>query len=99
MKILTLDDFDDFKELEQAVKEINPSIEVVCANKTGEIIQEIFNKHISTADIIIVGPFNKSILEKASNLIWVHTTAAGVNRLLFPEFIKSNIPLDESMIA
>src|SRR3989344_8673568 len=36
------------------------------------------------------------MLKKAKKLLWIHSTSAGVDKLLFPELIKSKIILTNS---
>ncbi|MBU7011635.1 MAG: D-2-hydroxyacid dehydrogenase [Theionarchaea archaeon] len=60
------------------------------------IIDENVFKVIPDVDILIAGTFNKEILERAEKLQWVHALAAGVDRLLFPEFRESDIVLTNS---
>jgi phosphoglycerate dehydrogenase-like enzyme len=51
---------------------------------------------ISNIDILIAGKLDTEILHKARKLKWVHALAAGVDRLLFPEFVESDIILTNS---
>ncbi|MGC1122592.1 MAG: D-2-hydroxyacid dehydrogenase [Candidatus Methanofastidiosia archaeon] len=60
------------------------------------LIEEDVAKVIPNVDILIAGKFDRKILKKAENLKWVHALAAGVDRLLFPEFIQSDILLTNS---
>ncbi|MBU7013783.1 MAG: D-2-hydroxyacid dehydrogenase [Theionarchaea archaeon] len=60
------------------------------------LIDEDVEKVIPDVDILIAGKFDKTLLEKAGNLKWIHALAAGVDRLLFPEFIQSDILLTNS---
>ncbi|MBU7023429.1 MAG: D-2-hydroxyacid dehydrogenase, partial [Theionarchaea archaeon] len=60
------------------------------------LVEEDIVKVISDVDILIAGKFDREILEKAKKLKWVHALAAGVDRLLFPEFIQSDILLTNS---
>jgi D-2-hydroxyacid dehydrogenase (NADP+) len=46
---------------------------------------------VETADILFAGAFSLEIFLKAKNLKWIQTVGAGVNRLLFPEVVKSNV--------
>ncbi|MBI2508355.1 D-2-hydroxyacid dehydrogenase [Candidatus Woesearchaeota archaeon] len=97
MKILVLDDFDDFSVFERAVKKIKEEIEIVYAiDKDGKLDKDKLEKNIWDSNILIVGHFNKEIFHKANKLKWVHCTSAGVNKLLFPEFIKSKVILTNS---
>jgi phosphoglycerate dehydrogenase-like enzyme len=60
------------------------------------LINENVLNVISQVNILIAGKFDKEILEKAERLQWVHALAAGVERLLFPEFVGSDIVLTNS---
>ncbi len=51
---------------------------------------------IPEVDILIAGKFDREVLLKAERLKWVHALAAGVERLLFPEFVDSDIILTNS---
>ena len=72
----------------EKIKALSPDIQV--------LIEEDVLKVIADVDILIAGRFNAKILHKATNLKWVHALAAGVDRLLFPEFIDSDIMLTNS---
>jgi phosphoglycerate dehydrogenase-like enzyme len=60
------------------------------------VVDENVLRVIPDVDILIAGTFDKEILEKAEKLKWVHALAAGVDRLLFPEFTESDIILTNS---
>ena len=97
MKLLILDDFDNFPELASKIKEIKKDLEIIYVfNKKGELDKSLLNKHLPSSEIIIVGKFNKEMLSKSRNLQWLHSTSAGVDKLLFPELIKSNVLLTNS---
>src|SRR3989338_5051536 len=97
MKLLILDDFDNFTELASKIKEIKKDLEIIYAfNKKCELDKSLLNKHLPSSEIIIVGKFNKKMLSKSRNLQWLHSTSAGVDKLLFPELIKSNVLLTNS---
>jgi phosphoglycerate dehydrogenase-like enzyme len=66
------------------------------SNDIHVLIQEDVLKVIEDVDILIAGTFNTEILHRATNLKWVHALAAGVDRLLFPEFVNSPIMLTNS---
>jgi phosphoglycerate dehydrogenase-like enzyme len=48
------------------------------------------NKALPEADVVF-GSINAEWLAKAKNLRWLQATEAGMDRLLFPELIKSNV--------
>jgi phosphoglycerate dehydrogenase-like enzyme len=60
------------------------------------LIEEDVLEVIANVDILIAGKFDAEIFQKAIKLKWVHALAAGVDRLLFPEFINSHIMLTNS---
>jgi phosphoglycerate dehydrogenase-like enzyme len=70
------------------IEGLSPDIQV--------LIEEDVQRVIADVDILVAGKFNAEILHKAANLKWVHALAAGVDRLLFPEFIDSDIILTNS---
>ena len=43
---------------------------------------------LSDAEIYLAGPFDAGLLAAARSLRWVHATGAGVEGLLFPEFVE-----------
>jgi phosphoglycerate dehydrogenase-like enzyme len=96
MKILVTDDFDDFLELESKVKEVDSSIEIVYAIKDEEVDEDKLKENIGDADVLIVGKFNEEILEMGKELKWIHSTSAGVNRLLFSKFVESKVKLSNA---
>src|ERR1022692_3564040 len=48
------------------------------------------NKALPEADVVF-GAINAEMLAKAKNLRWMQATEAGMERLLFPELVKSNV--------
>lgn len=70
------------------IKDISKDVNVVIDENVLDAIPDV--------DILIAGKFDKEILEKAEKLKWVHALAAGVDRLLFPEFVNSHIILTNS---
>lgn len=70
------------------IKEISEDLKIVVSENVLDVIPDV--------DILIAGTFNREILEKARKLKWVHALAAGVDRLLFPEFVDSPIILTNS---
>ena len=76
------------KEHINKIREISDDITVLVDENVLDVIPDV--------DILIAGTFNEDILKKAKNLKWVHALAAGVDRLLFPEFLKSDIVLTNS---
>ncbi|MBU7022117.1 MAG: D-2-hydroxyacid dehydrogenase [Theionarchaea archaeon] len=60
------------------------------------LIDEDVASVIPDVNILVAGKFDRDILVRAKTLKWVHALAAGVDRLLFPEFIQSDILLTNS---
>jgi len=96
MKLLILDDFDNAEYLLKAIKKLSPKLEIINANPKGELLKDLVHQHLPSADILIVGKFNKEMLAAAKNLRWIHSTSAGVDKLLFPELINNQILLTNS---
>jgi len=97
MKILVLDDYDHPDDLQSAIAAVDPSIELVYAvDDNGDIDEERYSEHASTADALVVGRFNEQTLVDAKCCQWVHCTSAGVDRLLFKSFLDSSVPLTNS---
>jgi phosphoglycerate dehydrogenase-like enzyme len=48
---------------------------------------------IPEADVVCVAGFDRELLERAKNLRWVQAFLGGVERVLFPELVASQIPL------
>jgi phosphoglycerate dehydrogenase-like enzyme len=68
--------------LEEIRAAAGEAAEVVLAGSEGEALQEI-----PEAEVYLAGPFDARILEAARSLKWVHATGAGVEGMLFPEFV------------
>ena len=70
----------------EAIKKVSPTVEVKQSTSDDEI------HHLaSEADVILAGKFNEEILNKATKLKWVHFMGAGVDKLMFPEFLTSPV--------
>ncbi|MBU7018418.1 MAG: D-2-hydroxyacid dehydrogenase [Theionarchaea archaeon] len=76
------------KEHVDEIRQISDDITVLIDENVLDAIPDV--------DILITGKFDKDILKKAKRLKWVHALAAGVDRLLFPEFVESDIILTNS---
>ena len=61
---------------------------------------ETFEKAAATATVMLVRMARKetvrAVWKLASNLRWVHSLSAGVNSVLFPELVESDVPLTNS---
>lgn len=96
MKLLILDDFDSPSTLVSSIKKIAPNLEIIYAFSNAQLDTQLIEEHLPTADILIVGKFNKEMLVAAHNLRWIHSTSAGVDKLLFPELINSRVIVTNS---
>ena len=63
-------------------------IEMVFADSKADILAQI-----GDADVAQVGLFNQAILRAGGKLRWIHVVSGGVNNMLFPELVESEIPL------
>lgn len=70
------------------IREVSSDLEILIDENVLEAIPDV--------DILIAGKFNREVLAKARKLKWIHAMAAGVDRLLFPEFCDSDIILTNS---
>lgn len=74
-------------EQQHQIEEISDLIQIVTPNTSAETLQEIVDTDI------VFGGFNRSLFENAQQLKWVQVWAAGVDGILFPEFVESDIIL------
>lgn len=84
MKLVTLQKLD-----EAAVRSVVPDIEFVQSSRD-ELLDVV-----TDADILIGSPGNvwESVLNVAPKLRWVHVSSAGVDRLVCPAFLNSDVTL------
>jgi len=59
--------------------------------------ENILINKMKDVEVLYAGLFNKNILAAASRLKWVHTRFAGADKFLFPEMIKSDVLLTNSL--
>lgn len=85
MKILINTDITP--EQQQQIESVSADLSVVLAQNSEEALREIVD-----ADVVL-GGFNRSLFENAKQLKLVQVLSAGVDGLLFPEFVKSDITL------
>jgi phosphoglycerate dehydrogenase-like enzyme len=85
LKVLINRDIPD-KDVER-IREAFPEISVVLATDRGQMLAEAVD-----ADIIL-GGLNRPVFEAAEDLKWVQTISAGVDGLLFPELVRSEVIL------
>ncbi len=69
------------------LKIIAPDLEIVEVRSRKDVLEEIEDAEG------LIGSINEEQLEKAKRLRWVHSSTAGVERYLFPEFIESDVVL------
>lgn len=72
--------------------ELSPLARVVIGTEP-----EAFDSAVADADVIVVGMGGArafpAVLSKAKKVRWVHSLSAGVEGILFPEFISNPLPL------
>ena len=74
-------------EQRQQIALISDSIDIVIPKSSEERSREIVDTDI------VFGGFNRSLFENAKQLKWVQVWAAGVDGILFPEFVESDVIL------
>ncbi len=77
----------DADGIEEAVGEL-PGVEIVVAAD-----EATSAAHVPAADVLLVARLDTQTLAAAERLRWVHAASGGVEKLLFPEFVASPIPL------
>lgn len=85
MKILINSDIT--LEQQQQIESISDTIRIVKPQNSEETLREIADTDI------VFGGFNRSLFENAKQLKWVQVWAAGVDGILFPEFVDSDVIL------
>ena len=85
MKVLLVIDLSD--EQIGRIKAVSDGIEVVIPQSREEQLAEVVD-----ADVIF-GGFNREMFQRAEKLKYVQGTGAGVDGMLFPEFVESDIIL------
>ncbi len=75
------------EDLIQRIREVSDKIEVVEASSRKEALRAI-----EDADIVF-GWIDRELFLAAKNLKWIQVLTAGVNRLLFPELVESQVLL------
>ena len=74
-------------EQRQQIASISDSIDIVIPKSSEERSREIVDTDI------VFGGFNRSFFENAKQLKWVQVWAAGVDGIMFPEFVESDVIL------
>ena len=85
MKILINSDITS--EQQQQIEAVSDAIRIVKPQNSEETAHEIVDTDI------VFGGFNRSLFENAKQLKWVQVWAAGVDGILFPEFVDSDVIL------
>ena len=85
MKILVNSDITS--EQQQQIEAVSDTIRIVKPQNSEEMLREIADTDI------VFGGFNRSLFENAKQLKWVQVWAAGVDGILFPEFVDSDVIL------
>ena len=85
MKILINTDITP--EQQQQIASVSDDLSVVHPQNSEEALREIVDTDI------VFGGFNRSLFENAKQLKWVQVLSAGVDGLLFREFVESDVIL------
>ncbi len=85
MKILIYSDITS--EQQQQIESISDTIRIVNPQNSEEALREIVDTDI------VFGGFNRALFENAKQLKWVQVWAAGVDGILFKEFVESDVIL------
>jgi len=75
----------------EKVREVDPSIEVIMTSDAEEI-----KRHIVDADILACSPLVFPDISGAKNLKWIHSFSAGVDKILKPEVVNSDVLVTNS---
>jgi phosphoglycerate dehydrogenase-like enzyme len=86
MKVLIDTDVTD-AQLRRIREAVGPEEEVVVATT-----REAMNQQVRDADVVF-GHFNPDLFERAGRLRWVQTLGAGVDSVLFEDFVRSDVVL------
>lgn len=74
-------------EHRQQVEAVSEQLHIIEAQNSAEAL-----RNIGDTDIVF-GGFNRTLFENAKQLKWVQVLSAGVDGLLFPEFVQSDVVL------
>ena len=85
MKILINTDITS--EQQQQIASVSDDLSLVLPQNSEEALREIVDTDI------VLGGFNRSLFENAEQLKWVQVLSAGVDGLLFPAFVESDVIL------
>ena len=85
MKILINTDITS--EQQQKIESVSNDLVLVQPQNSEEALREIVDTDV------VFGGFSRSLFENANQLKWVQVLGAGVDGVLFPEFVKSDVIL------
>ena len=71
----------------QRIQSVSPDLDIVEPRDDAARLAEIRDTDV------VFGDFNRSLFDAAKKLKWVQVLGAGVDGLLFPEFVESDIVL------
>lgn len=74
-------------EQQKEIEAISDILDIVTPKDSSEALEEIVDTDI------VFGGFNRSLFENAKQLKWVQVWAAGVDGILFPDFVESDVIL------
>lgn len=74
-------------EHRQQIEAVSEQLHIIEAQNSAEAL-----RNIGDTDIVF-GGFNRTLFENATQLKWVQVLSAGVDGLLFPEFVQSDVVL------
>lgn len=74
-------------EHRQQIEAVSEQLHIIEAQNAAEAL-----RNIGDTDIVF-GGFNRTLFENAKQLKWVQVLSAGVDGLLFPEFVQSDVVL------
>ncbi len=84
-KILINTDLDD--ALIQRIQDISEEVEIITASSEGEALE------VMPEVEVVLGPVTPAMLALGDHLRWVQNLGAGVDDVLFPEFVESDVVL------
>ena len=84
-------DFQDFRDEVFSSEKLRDKIDLVPSHDKDDL-----KKFISDAEILVCFSVDKESFLAAKKLKWIHCGSAGVDQLLFPEFLKSRVILTTS---
>lgn len=74
-------------EHRQQIEAVSEQLHIIEAQNAASALREIGDTHV------VFGGFNRTLFENAEQLKWVQVLSAGVDGLLFPEFVQSDVIL------